>query len=139
MNPFDYLDPLLSAFIDVRGPKQVVLLLVVSGYMGKMLPEKCFPNYLIPWFNCMIIGPFLSVFLLGWPSSGDVDPAVRWPDFAAWVYVVQRGIMLAIVAWLTHGLLLKKILDKNVGAWKPELTEAEKVQIAAETTTVTPP
>lgn len=118
MNPLDALDPFINQLTTLRGPKQIIVFLVMFGYLLKMI--KRVPNIIIPIINCFLLGPFLSVILLGWPTNGEIEPAVRYPEIAAWSQAYQKGLLLGCIAWISHGLVLKRFIDEKVPAWKPK-------------------
>lgn len=116
MNPFDMIDPLIQQFTTLSGTRLVIVFLVMAGYMMKMIPKV--PNRWIPILNCFLIGPALSVLLVGWPANGDIAPDVRFPEVAAWVQAYVKGLLLGVIAWLAHGMVLKRFVDEKVEAWK---------------------
>lgn len=109
MNPLDAFDPIIDALADVRGPKGIILFIIMAGYIFKMAPNRWLPNYCIPLLNCFVIGPLLTGILIGWPTSTEMEPGVHWPNLAAWCWTYKKGFMLACVGWLIHGLVLKQI------------------------------
>lgn len=121
MNPIDVLDPIINQLISLKGPKQIIVFLIMFGYLLKMIPS--FPNVLIPIANCFVLGPALSVLLLGWPTNGEIAPTVRYPEIAAWAQAYQTGLLLGCIAWISHGLILRKVIDEKVSAWKDKPIE----------------
>lgn len=118
MNPLDAIDPFITQLTTLTGPKQIVVFLIMFGYMLKMIPNAVFANRFIPLFNCFVLGPAMSVLLLGWPEVGQIAPGVRYPLLAAWAQAYQTGALLAAIAWVAHGVVLKKLIDDKVTAWK---------------------
>lgn len=121
MNPIDALDPFINQLTSLTGPKQIIVFLIMFGYLLKMIPS--FPNVLIPIANCFVLGPALSVMLLGWPTNGEILPSVRYPEVAAWAQAYQKGLLLGCIAWISHGLILRKFIDEKVEAWKDKPIE----------------
>jgi hypothetical protein len=112
MNPFEMLDPYIDQLTTLRGPTAIVIFLIMFGYMMKMLPDRWLPNRWIPFVNCFVLGPALSVLLLGWPTNGEIPPEVRFPDLAAWAQAYQKGFCLSCLAWLGYGLVIGPITEK---------------------------
>lgn len=112
---FDAIDPFIIQLTTLKGPKLVIVFLIMLGYMLKMLPQV--PNRVIPFVNCLV-GPVLSVFLVAWPTPGSMDHDLLYPHVAAWVQAVINGALLAILAWVIHRQVLRKYLDDKVQAWK---------------------
>lgn len=107
MNPLDFLDPILDSLTTVKGHKAVVLYLIVFGYVIRMCPW--IPNRFIPSINILVLGPFLSFTLLGWPSVGEIDPNCRWPELAAYVFSYGEGLNLGLVSWLGYEFGISKL------------------------------
>lgn len=133
----ELLDPFIDQLTTLRGPKAIIVFLIMLGYMVKMVPNKAIPNVIIPLLNCFVLGPLLTILLIGWPSSGEIDPEVRYPEFAAWAQAYQKGFLIGVIAWLAHGLILRKLVDDKVNSWSTEVvtvTKEEKLVSEDETT-----
>lgn len=113
---------LLEEFIvqitGLRGPTAVVFCIVFVGYVLKMSPV---PNRFIPLVS-FVLGPPLTLFLVAWPTPGSMEPGVRWPEVAAWTTLVIQGFLLAVLAWLSHAQILRKLIDDKI----PALSEPPK-------------
>ena len=113
----EIIDPLINYVTTLNGPSSVIVFLVMLGYVLKMLPW--FPNKHIPLSN-FIVGPVLTLFLVDWPSPETMPPAVRFPETAAWLTAIQRGFLLACVAWISHAKILRGLIDDKVPALNPD-------------------
>lgn len=113
MELLNQIDPFIDYVTSLRGQKAIVGFLIMFGYMMKMTPVL--PNRWIPIWNCFVIGPALSIILLGWPGPGELEPGVLSMQAAAALYAYQKGFMLACVAWLFHKAVLQW-LEKKRGA-----------------------
>lgn len=109
----DMIDHYISQIVTLKGPSAVVVYLVMIGYALKMFPS--FPNKHIPLVNFMV-GPILTMFIVDWPTSGNMPPGVRFPEIAAWLTAVLQGLLLACIAWISHAKLLRKYIDDKVPA-----------------------
>ncbi len=112
------IDAFVTPIISATGPKSIIIFLILFGYIMKMVPNKWFPNFLIPFINCLLLGPLFSVFILKWPSAGSIDPDVRYPEIAAWAFALQTGVILGVLAWILHKVVLTRLIDEKVAAWK---------------------
>lgn len=119
------LDPFILQIVTLKGPTAVVVFLVMLGYAAKMIPW--IQNKYIPLIN-FAVGPILSVLLVAWPTTGSMEPGIRFPDVAAWFTVLQTGFLLACLAWITHAQVLRKWIDEKI----PALTEGKSVDTKVE-------
>lgn len=115
MNPLDYLDSFIVDILALKGPKLLIVFLIVLGYGLQAVP--IFPNKYIPRV-VLVLGILLSPFILSWPQPGQMPPELRYPDLAAWTQTLMAGFLLAAVSWLLHNKLLKPYIDDKLGAEK---------------------
>lgn len=104
------MDEFITPFLkDLLNPEstRLVISLIMFGYMMRMLPWMS--NRLIPMVNCFFLGPLLSFIVMGWPANGEINPSCRWPELCAYLMAYNRGFLVGVMAWMTHGFVLKKI------------------------------
>jgi hypothetical protein len=124
MNPFDAIIPVIDWVTNLKGIPLVIALLIAVGYLLKMTPF--FSNRFIPFVNCLLLGPALTLLLVKWPEPGQMEEGVLWAMAAAWVTAYSKGMFIAVIVWAMHGVVLKRIIDKYVPAWNLEEKEEPK-------------
>ena len=125
----ELIDQLIAEVTTLKGPSLVVVFIIFIGYALKM---SRFPNRCIPLVS-FVIGPLLTPIMISWPEPGNMPNGVRWPEAAAWAQIVVMGFLLACIAWILHGKVLRKLIDDKVPALNPGRETNTKV--AAETKT----
>lgn len=121
----DTLNPFIEQVTTLKGPMLLVVFLIMLGYALKL--TKSFPNRGIPVVN-FIIGAALAPIVVAWPSPGSMDPALRFPDIAAWFTSTITGFLLSCVAWLMHDKFLRKFIDNKSPALSPSRTTDKRVE-----------
>lgn len=122
----ELIDSLILEFTTLKGPSLVVTVIIFVGYILKMLPR--FPNRYIPVVS-FVLGPLMTPFMVSWPSAGEMPPGLRWPEIAAWLTTLCTGLLLACLAWIVHGQVLRKLIDDKVPALNPGRKTEETVEV----------
>ena len=111
------LEQFIVQITSLHGPTAVVFCIIMAGYALKMVPV--FPNRFIPLVS-FLLGPPLTLFLVAWPTTGSMEPGIRWPEIAAWVTSVIQGFLLACLAWVSHAKVLRTLIDDKIPALQSE-------------------
>lgn len=112
----EMLDQLILQVTQLKGPSAVVVFIIMFCYMLKMW--RLFPNRFIPIVGA-ILGPILTLILVGPPGTGSLAPNLFWPDLAAHVSCIVTGFLLFCVAWIMHAKFLRKLIDDKVPELNP--------------------
>ena len=127
MNFNELTDQIILEVLSLKGPKLLMVSLVLLGYLLKSVPK--FPNRWIPR-TIIATGGLLSPLFIPLPSHGSIDPGLCCPEPTCWASVVMTGFILGGASWLLHAKLLKKLIDDKVGTGaKTGLTEYFKKPI----------
>lgn len=112
MNFNELTDQLLLEVLALKGPKLLMVSLIMFGYLLKTIPT--FPNRWIPR-AVILMGGTLSPLFIPLPSHGSIDPGLCCPEPTCWVSVVLTGFLLGGASWFLHAKVLKKYLDDKIG------------------------
>lgn len=135
MNPFDLLDSFLLEVLKLKGPKLLAVFLIVLGYGLKFIPK--FPNQFIPVI-VLLSGTALAPFMLAWPQPGEIDPALRYPEVAAWAQTLLAGFLVGGLSWLLHAKLLRKVIDEKLNGTREITGKAEPHKLSEADSTPAP-
>jgi hypothetical protein len=124
----EMLDSLILQVTTLKGPSAVVVFIIMLGYALKMVPK--FPNKYIPLAS-FVIGPVLTLILVGPPGTGTLSPNLFWPDLAAHVSCLVTGFLLSCVAWIMHAKFLRKMIDDKVPELNPKPEKPNEVSVPA--------
>lgn len=129
----DTLNPFIEQVTTLKGPMVVVVFLIMLGYALKMIDS--FPNRYIPFVN-FVLGALLAPILVAWPTPGNMEPSLRFPELASWFTSTITGFLLACVAWITHTKFLRKFIDDKIPAMNPgrtvDETKVEEIRVDEE-------
>jgi hypothetical protein len=111
MNPLGMIDDMILQIVTLKGPQLMIAFLILTGYGLKIFPW--FPNDLIPLVT-IAFGGALAPLFIAWPSTGSMDPALRYPEVTAWAQIMITGLLLGAGAWLIHNKVLKPFIDDKI-------------------------
>lgn len=117
----ELLEQFIAQITTLRGPPAVVITIIFVGYFAKMCPW--IENKWIPLIS-FVLGPVLTLLIVGWPTTDTMAPGVRWPEIAAWATSIIQGFLLSCLAWASHAKVLRQLIDDKIPALQSEKPSA---------------